>query len=83
VRIRFLKNYRDRYGVEHKEGDVAELRDLIAAKIVAYKIAVFLPSVAEEDPEPAEEPTAGPEPEPVAEEDPEPAKRGPGRPRKA
>ena len=43
MRLRFLKQYTDRFGGIHREGDVHELRDDIAAKLIRNGIAIKAP----------------------------------------
>ena len=71
MRVHFLTDYRDRYGVKHLAGDEADLRDDIVAKIVHYRIGkvVSRPVTNIQRSEPADEKA-------------DPVKRGPGRPRK-
>ncbi len=39
MKIRFRTAYNDRFGVSHKVGDVAEMRDGIAVKLINRRIA--------------------------------------------
>lgn len=43
MRVRFLVDYRDRYGVTHKPGDVAEYIDHLGAKLCRLGVAAPAP----------------------------------------